>query len=82
MSQREENDFEPLISAKCERSLMIINVVTKEPFYGVIHTRDYRRRNSCLVYGSGSFNTTLRISAVASEDDEKYCGVHQHKVCL
>lgn len=66
---------DPTIDAHCERGMMIINVLTPEPFTGVIHTRDYRKREPCRVYGYGSHNTTLRINAVASKDDENYCGV-------
>ncbi|XP_074605250.1 cuticlin-4 [Brevipalpus obovatus] len=71
----EEGFPEPTIDARCERGVIIINVLTSEPFTGIIHTRDYRRREACRVYGWGSLNTTLQINAVASKEDANYCGV-------
>jgi hypothetical protein len=72
-------DFSPSVTAKCDRGIMYINVVTLQPFYGVVHTRDHRR-SPCLVDGNGSFNTTLKISLLADENDEIYCGIHKYKV--
>lgn len=58
-------EFNPLVSAHCERGYMTINVITKHPFNGIIHTRDFRNNSLCSVTGTAARNTTLRISAVA-----------------
>lgn len=59
---------------------MTINVITKNPFNGLIHTRDFRNNSLCSVTGNGSRNTTLRISAVAVRGEESYCGVAGNQV--
>ncbi|XP_015789603.1 uncharacterized protein LOC107366494 [Tetranychus urticae] len=78
-TEEDSTTWEPTINARCERGMMIINVLTLDPFYGVIHTEDFRKKDSCRVFGIGSTNTTLRISAVASEEDDNFCGVQRHK---
>ncbi len=69
------------MTAKCDRGVMYISVVTLQPFYGVVHTRDHRRQ-PCLQYGNGGFNTSLKVSLLADENDEIYCGVDKVKVRL
>lgn len=58
---------------------MYIQIVTQQPFYGVAHTRDYRK-SQCMIIGDGSYNTTLKISLLAQPDDELYCGIQRFKV--
>ncbi|KAH7636420.1 zona pellucida-like domain containing protein 1 [Dermatophagoides farinae] len=72
------DEFSPLVTARCDRGVMYIQIVSQQPFYGVAHTRDYRK-SPCMVIGDGSFNTTLKISLLAQTDDELYCGVQRFK---
>ena len=58
---------------------MYITVITLQPFNGVIHTRGHRK-SPCLVYGNGGFNITLKVSLLASEQDELFCGIHKYNV--
>lgn len=74
-----DDDFSPSVTARCDRGVMYINVATNEPFYGVVHTKDYRK-SPCIVNGNGSVNTTLKVSLLATEQDEIYCGVHKYRV--
>ncbi|XP_054154993.1 uncharacterized protein LOC128953531 [Oppia nitens] len=55
---------------------MYIYVVTLQPFNGVVHTRGHRK-HPCLVQGSGGFNTTIKVSLLANEGDELYCGYNK-----
>src|SRR5699024_238496 len=48
------------------------------PFWGVAHSRDHRKA-PCMVNGTGSTNTTLKISLLAQPGDELYCGVQRFK---
>jgi hypothetical protein len=73
--QTHGQDFNPVVTARCERGYMVINVSTKQPFHGIVHTRDYRNKAHCFATGSGGLNTTLRISAIASRGETSYCGV-------
>nr|XP_027196716.1 uncharacterized protein LOC113791176 isoform X3 [Dermatophagoides pteronyssinus] len=73
------DEFSPLITARCDRGIMYIQIVTQQPFYGVAHTRDYRK-SQCMIIGDGSYNTTLKISLLAQPDDELYCGIQRFKV--
>ncbi|CAG2160273.1 unnamed protein product [Oppiella nova] len=57
---------------------MNIAVITKEPFNGVIHTRDFRK-SPCLQSGDGGLNTTLTINLLAKPDENNFCGVHRLK---
>ncbi|CAG2117404.1 unnamed protein product, partial [Medioppia subpectinata] len=70
------DDFSPAVTARCERGVMYINVVTLQPFYGVVHTHGYRK-GPCLIDGNGGFNTTLKVSLLADENDEIYCGINK-----
>ncbi|XP_054152876.1 uncharacterized protein LOC128951654 [Oppia nitens] len=72
------DDFSPSVTARCDRGLMYINVVTQQPFWGVVHTHEHRQ-HPCLVDGQGSLNTTLKVSLLANENDEIYCGVQKYK---
>jgi hypothetical protein len=77
-SSLNDQEFNPSVTARCERGLMHIAVVTSEPFNGMIHTRDFRKP-PCLAYGNGTINTTLSINLLAKSDDQNYCGVHKLK---
>lgn len=81
MSQSSINDqeFNPSVTARCERGLMNIEVVTSQPFNGLIHTRDFRK-SPCLAYGNGNLNTTLNLSLIAKPKEENFCGIHKLKV--
>lgn len=57
---------------------MAVTIITQQPFYGVAHTRD-QRKGACLVNGTGSTNTTLKISLLAQPGDEIFCGVQRFK---
>lgn len=73
-------EFEPSVTAKCERGLMNILISTKQPYYGVIHTRDFRNKKQCLVQGDGSLNMTFSVNLLAKPNEEGYCGIHKLKV--
>ena len=75
------DDFSPSVTAKCDRGVMYIYVVTLQPFNGVVHTRSHRKP-PCLTYGNGGFNTTLKVSLLANERDELFCGIHKYNVIL
>lgn len=72
------DDFSPLVSAHCDRGIMHVTIITQQPFWGVAHSRDHRKA-PCLINGTGSTNTTLKISLLAQSGDELYCGVQRFK---
>lgn len=72
------DEFSPLVTAQCDRGIMYVTIVTQKPFFGVAHSRDFRK-SPCLVNGTGSTNTTLKISLLAQPGDEIYCGVQRFK---
>lgn len=72
-------EFDPRVSAKCERNLMHITVSTEQPFNGIVHVRNYRRNPLCQTAGNGSLLTTLTIDLLAASNRPNYCGVHRVK---
>ncbi|KPL97516.1 Zona pellucida-like domain containing protein 1, partial [Sarcoptes scabiei] len=72
------DEFSPLVTARCDRGLMYITITTQQPFFGIAHTKDFRKA-PCMVMGDGSYNSTLKISLLAQPEDELYCGVQRFK---
>lgn len=53
---------------------MKINVKTSRAFYGVIHTRDHRKKSICTLEGNGDTDYNLEISQVLNPSDSNFCG--------
>lgn len=70
----ENVEFSPTVTANCERGEMTIMVITEFPFHGIVHIEDFRRF-PCISHGTGSTNTTLKISLLADPKDRNYCGI-------
>lgn len=63
------------VTNTCERESMKVNIKTSRPFYGVIHSRNQRQKQSCSVEGNGEIEYNLEISHVLNPRDPAYCGV-------
>ena len=74
-------EFDPRVSAKCERNLMHISVATEQPFNGLVHVRNFRR-SPCQTYGNGTLITSLTIDLLAQTNRPNFCGVHRVKVII
>lgn len=79
MPQIITDEFSPMVTARCDRGLMYITITSQQPFYGIAHTRDFRK-SPCMVMGNGTYNVTLKVSLLAQPNDELYCGVQRFKV--
>lgn len=87
LQQTEDSEFSPRVTANCDKGFMLISVLTDEPFNGIVHTRDTSdprgpkelRRDPCITYGSGSRNTSLKLSLFPGPEDPLYCGVRKRE---
>ncbi|KAK2724386.1 uncharacterized protein LOC136032965 [Artemia franciscana] len=69
-----DQEFSPHVSATCQAGIMTITVETGSPFTGIIHARDYRKKE-CLIPGTGETSSILRVNLYAKQNDSDYCGV-------
>jgi len=70
----EPDNFKPVVTVNCIGGTMTITVVTKEPFYGVVHGRN-RTEPGCSVQGVGGTKTRLKVDLSVPEGKAGNCGV-------
>uniref|UniRef100_A0A6G1S7G2 ZP domain-containing protein n=1 Tax=Aceria tosichella TaxID=561515 RepID=A0A6G1S7G2_9ACAR len=71
----DSDQFNLFVSNTCERDFMLVRVRTSRPFYGVIHTLNYRRKPRCSLEGDGALDYQLNISHALDSRDPAHCGV-------
>ncbi|KAG9510835.1 hypothetical protein GZH46_00610, partial [Fragariocoptes setiger] len=74
-----EDNYNVTVTNTCQSQFMRVEIKTTKPFYGVIHSRDQRRKPVCTVEGNGDTQYTLDINHVLSSQDPLYCGVARYK---
>lgn len=72
--------FRVNVSNLCERNQMRVTVRLNKPFYGLIHTKDKRKKPGCFVEGNGDQSFPLDISFTLVQSDPNFCGVVSHSV--
>lgn len=70
--------FRVNVSNICEKSNMRITIRFSKPFYGLIHTKDKRKKPACSVEGNGDQVYTLEISYTLVQSEPSYCGIVSH----
>lgn len=70
--------FRVNVSNICEKSNMRITIRLNKPFYGLIHTKDKRKKTACSVEGNGDQVYTLEISYTLVQSEPSYCGIVSH----
>uniref|UniRef100_T1ILQ0 ZP domain-containing protein n=1 Tax=Strigamia maritima TaxID=126957 RepID=T1ILQ0_STRMM len=72
------SNFNPTVTATCQGKLMTITLTTRQPFNGIMHTKDKDkdyRTNPCSVLGNDHSKTvTLKLNILALPGDDDYCG--------
>lgn len=72
--------FRVNVSNICEKSHMRVTVRLSRPFYGLIHTKDKRKKAACLIEGNGEQAYVMEISYTLVQTDANYCGVVSHQL--
>lgn len=70
--------FRVNVSNICERNQMRVTIRLSKPFYGLIHTKDRRKKVPCFVEGNGEQTYFMEISYTLIQSDLSYCGVVSH----
>lgn len=76
---KDGDGYNIFVTNTCELESMRVNVRTSRPFYGVIHTKNERKKPICAVEGHGESEYNLDISHILNPSDEKYCGAIRGK---
>jgi len=72
--------FRVNVSNICEKNHMRVTVRLSRPFYGIIHTKDKRKKHPCFVDGNGEQTYNLEISYTQVQSEPNYCGVVSHNL--
>lgn len=70
--------FRVNVSNICEKNSMKVSIRLNKPFYGLIHTKDKRKKEACFLNGNGDQFYSLAISYTLVQSDPFYCGVVSH----
>lgn len=70
--------FRVNVSNICEKNNMRITIRLNKPFYGLIHTKDKRKKSACSIEGNGDQVYTLEISYTLVQSEPLYCGIVSH----
>lgn len=79
-SDYQPQKFRVNVSNLCEANQMHVTIRFNRPFYGLIHTKDKRKRQACQVKGTGNQAYTLDISYTLVQSEPNYCGVVSHQL--
>lgn len=71
--------FRVNVSNICEKNHMRVTVRLSRPFYGLIHTKDKRKKPACQVEGTGEQTYVMEISYTLVQSDPTYCGIVAHQ---
>lgn len=76
--QSQASKFRVNVSNICEKNLMKVSVRLNKPFYGLIHTKDKRKKAPCFLEGNGDQFYSMDISFTLNQLDNQFCGVVSH----
>lgn len=79
-SNLQAQKFRVNVSNICERNQMRATIRINRPFYGLIHTKDKRRRPACSLEGNGEQSYAIEIGYTLNPSDPNHCGVVSHQL--